>query len=298
MGETGVLLHLRHVLVRELEPVDSERLDAGLLVDGDQLLAAAGIARDAKHDGGRIGAHDAGVDQRPQQRDGAGRVAARIGDAVGVEQLLALVLGQLRKAVGPAVGHAIRRRGVDHDRVGIADGGHQFLGRRVGQAQHGDVGRLGDLGALAQVLAVGQRQFEQFDVRPVLEPVEDLQPGGAVLAVDENFGLVRGHWSSFSGTQGLGKRADWRRRKVGSRLIFSSGFTIRRDCYARAISHRFSKQRRRDRREAQEIIAADISPGGRDVKRTRRRHTGVSFHRHPAFEFTISSSLVLALPTI
>jgi|RifCSPhighO2_12_1023870.scaffolds.fasta_scaffold94586_2 hypothetical protein len=53
---------------------------------------------------------------------------------------------------------------------------------------------------------------------------------------------------------------------MGSRLILSSGFTIRRVCYARAISHRFSKRRRRDRRRANVIIAADISSPPLDVK--------------------------------
>ena len=53
---------------------------------------------------------------------------------------------------------------------------------------------------------------------------------------------------------------------MGSRLILSSGFTIRRVCYARAISHRFSKRRRRDRRRANVIIGADISSDSRNVK--------------------------------
>jgi hypothetical protein len=47
--------------------------------------------------------------------------------------------------------------------------------------------------ALADVLAVGLGQLEQLDVRPILQPVEDLQASGAVLAVDEDLGLVRGH---------------------------------------------------------------------------------------------------------
>src|SRR5262249_16883322 len=61
------------------------------------------------------------------------------------------------------------------------------------QAEHGNIGRLGDLGALAEILAVGHRQLEQLDVRPVLQPVVDLQASGAVLAVDEDLGLVGGH---------------------------------------------------------------------------------------------------------
>jgi hypothetical protein len=191
--EVGVLLHLRHMLVRELQPIEAERLDAGLFVGGDQLLAAAGVARDAEHRGCGVGAHDAGVDQRPQDGDGARRIAARVGDAVGGQKLLAVVLGHLGEAIGPAVGHAMGSAGVDHDGVGVTQRRHQLLGRGVGQAEHGDVGGLGDLGALAEILAVGHRQLEQLDVGPVLEPVEDLQAGGAVLAVDKDLGLVAGH---------------------------------------------------------------------------------------------------------
>ena len=235
----------------------------------DQLLAAAGVARDAKHGRRRIGAHEAGVDQRPQQRDRAGRVAARIADPVGGEQLLALVLGQLGEAIGPAVGHAMRRRGVDHDRVAVTHRGNQLLGCRVGQAEHGDVGRLGDLGALAQVLAVGHRQLQQLDVRPVLEPVEDLQPGGAVLAVDENLGLVAGHgllsrcWALKGWPTGEGRN--------GKPLRLSSGFTIRGVCYARAFSCRFCERRRRDRRRASEIMVGPIFHRGVPLSRCRRQ---------------------------
>src|SRR6185436_19752796 len=75
-------------------------------------------------------------------------------------------------------------------------------------------GGFRDLGALAEVLAVGHRQLEQLDVRPVLQPLVDLQPGGAVLAVDENFGLVAaGHGLLSRKIRALG-RANWRRRMV------------------------------------------------------------------------------------
>ena len=122
-------------------------------------------------------------------------------------------LAELGEAVGPAVGHAMRGAGVDHAGVGVTERGHQLLGRRVGQAEHGDVGRLGDLGALGEVLAVGHRQLEQLDVRPVLQPVVDLQAGGAVLAVDEDLGLVAGHGLLSRKFRAFRERADWRRRK-------------------------------------------------------------------------------------
>ena len=57
---------------------------------------------------------------------------------------------------------------------------------------------------------------------------------------------------------------------MGSRLILSSGFTIRRACYARASWRRLGKRRRRDRRRANVFIAADISSDGHDVKGAHR----------------------------
>src|SRR5262249_23523047 len=45
---------------------------------------------------------------------------------------------------------------------------------------------------------------------------------------------------------------------VGSRPVLSSGFTIRRACYARASEHRSEERRRRDRKGANEVIAGRI----------------------------------------
>src|SRR5229473_3976123 len=49
---------------------------------------------------------------------------------------------------------------------------------------------------------------------------------------------------------------------MGSRLILSSGFTIRRGCYARASSHRSEERRRRDRRGANGIMGSAYFIGG------------------------------------
>jgi hypothetical protein len=109
------------VLVRELDAIEAERFDVRrLLVDLDQLLAAAGIARDAEHRGRRVRPHDAGIDQRAQDGDGAGRIAAGIADALGGEQLGAVRLVELGEAIDPAVGDTVRGAGVDHAGVGVA----------------------------------------------------------------------------------------------------------------------------------------------------------------------------------
>jgi len=58
---------------------------------------------------------------------------------------------------------------------------------------------------------------------------------------------------------------------MGSRLILSSGFTIRRACYARASSRRSEKRRRRDRKGADGwIIVGRIFHRGAPMSRWRR----------------------------
>src|SRR5262249_1203120 len=93
------------------------------------------------------------------------------------------------------------------------------------------------------------------DVRPVLQPLMDLQPGSAVLAVDEDLGLVRAHGLLSRKFRALGIGRLEKGGRVGSRLILSSGFTIRRACYARASLGRSRERRRRDRKGANEVIA-------------------------------------------
>ena len=59
----------------------------------------------------------------------------------------------LGKAVGPAFGDAVRRRGVDHARGVVADQRHALARRIVGQAQDGDVGGVQEVGAGGRILA-------------------------------------------------------------------------------------------------------------------------------------------------
>jgi hypothetical protein len=71
---------------------------------------------------------------------------------------------------------------------------------------------------------------------------------------------------------------------MGSRLILSSGFTIRRVCYARAISHRFSKRRRRDREGANSIMVGAYFIGGPRCQGRRRQR------RYLTTPFSLSNS--------
>ena len=67
-----------------------------------------------------IGRDQAGIGQRPQQRDRAGRVAAGIGDALRAADLVALPGFKFRKAIDPAGRDAMRGRGIEDARRRIA----------------------------------------------------------------------------------------------------------------------------------------------------------------------------------
>ena len=81
----------------------------------------------------------------------------------------------------------MRGRGVDHARSGVADQRHALLRRVVGQAEDGDVGLAQEVGARGRILAALDRDRDDFDVVAAGKPRPDLQAGGAVFAVDEDF---------------------------------------------------------------------------------------------------------------
>ena len=106
-------LQLRQVLVLEAEPVKLEGRRGAGLIGLDHALAAAGIARDGV-DGDRMVRRDQpGIDERAQQRDAAGRVAARIRDAVGIGDLLGMAGLEFGEAIDPARRDAMGGRGID-----------------------------------------------------------------------------------------------------------------------------------------------------------------------------------------
>ena len=77
--------------------------------------------------------------KRPQQRNRAGRIAARIGDALGCADRVGLFGVEFGEAVNPTLGDAMRGRGIDDFRRVVAEAigqRHGFLRRIVRQAQH------------------------------------------------------------------------------------------------------------------------------------------------------------------
>lgn len=191
MDDAGVLGHLGHMLVREVEAIVAER-GAGvirrvrILELGDHRLAAARIARD-RVDGQRmVVRHQACADQRADEREEAGGIAARIGNSRRLGDLGRLAGLQFGKAIGPAIGHAMRARGVDHADLGGPDHLHRLARGVIGQAKDHEVRRIERILALRGVLAVLVAQDDLLDPVAAVEPLADFQARGAHGAVDED----------------------------------------------------------------------------------------------------------------
>ncbi len=129
------------------------------------------------------------VDERAQKRDGAGRVASGVGHEPRMADLFSLVLVELGEAVHPAVGNAMRRRGVDDARRLRAERSrerHGFARGIVRQAQHHDIGFSHQRLACGRILAQLRRNALDREPRLVLEPFPNLEPRRARFAVDED----------------------------------------------------------------------------------------------------------------
>ena len=71
--------------------------------------------------------------------------------------------------------------------VSFVDQRHALPRRIVGQAEDRDVGGVEELGARGRVLAALGRNRDDLDVVAAASRAPDLQAGGAVFAVDEDF---------------------------------------------------------------------------------------------------------------
>ncbi len=170
----------------------------------DQRLAAAGVARDGVDRHRVVGRHQPGVDQRPQQRDGAGRIAAGVRHSPRLGDERALLRRQFRKAVDPARRDPVRGRGVDDPR----SAGRQSVGDRdrlpggiVGQAQHDEIHFLHQRALGRRVLALVGRDRADGQAGHAGEPLGNSETGGTGLAIDEHgwlVGLGGGHLDTYS----------------------------------------------------------------------------------------------------
>src|SRR5205823_9858295 len=111
--QAGVALDLRHVLVLEAERVQLEGRPAGAIMRLDHGPSTARIAADRAYRDRVVRWDDPRLDQRAQQTDGAGRIAAGIADFARYRDLLGLVGRHLRKAIGPFWVDPVRGAGIE-----------------------------------------------------------------------------------------------------------------------------------------------------------------------------------------
>ena len=191
-GQAAIGLHLRHMLVFEAEAIQEEgRGAAGGLEFRDHRLAAAAVAGDGVDRDGIVLRQDAPLDQRADQRDGAGRVAAGVGNAWRRRDGRFLRGRQLGEAIDPVRVGAMGGGGIEQlRRIGAEGRRHRgrVLRGVVGQAEHDEIDfrHQGALGV--RVLAQFGRDGTQRDAGEARQAVTDLQAGGAGLAIDEDAG--------------------------------------------------------------------------------------------------------------
>ncbi len=87
----------------------------------------------------------------------------------------------------------MRGRGVDHPRIGVVDQRDGFARGVVRQAEDRHVGRVQRVAPGVGGLTSRVIEADQIDIRPVFQPVEDLEAGRAGLAVDEDRGAHKSH---------------------------------------------------------------------------------------------------------
>ena len=156
------------------------------LILGDHLLAAAAVARERVARQQRVRRQDARLDERVDQHDEAAGVAAGHRDALGRTDRGFALGRQLREAIRPAGGRAVRGRGVEHDRVRVLDEVRRRDGRRVRQAQKRNVRAVEQLALRFNIVVQLGRQGQQLDVVALGQPVINAQAGCTGAAVDEN----------------------------------------------------------------------------------------------------------------
>ena len=161
----------------------------GILILGNELLAAAGVTGEGVAVEGLVGEDQAHLCQRIHSGNEAGGVAAGVGHPLGFDDGLPVAGGELGEAVVPAGGGTVGGGGVDDPGVGVFDHSHGLTGSVIGETQEDQVGGVQKLLPLGGVLALFVVDEQQLDVGAGGEPVIDLQTGGALLAVNVYFGF-------------------------------------------------------------------------------------------------------------
>jgi hypothetical protein len=195
-----VLHDFRQMLVLQPQGIDLVGRGAARSVGLDHGAPAARVAAHRGEYHRVIGRERAGIHQRTQQCNGARGIAPRIAHALCPGNGFTLARGQFRKAEHPAIGGSVRGRCVDDAGLPCASLTDLFHHRCrlargfVVQAEDDQVDSRHQLAFGRGILALFRRDAHELDLRHLLEPLADLQAGGASLAIDENLG----HLFSYS----------------------------------------------------------------------------------------------------
>ena len=190
------------MLVLEAEAIQFEGRRAAILKTRDHRLAAARIAAHRVDGDGIVRRHEARIDQRPQQRNAAGRIAAGIGDLPRGPDLVGLVRREFGKAVSPVAGDPKRRRRVEHlgrRSAHAVDQGYGFLRGIVRQAEDDEIHLLHQrpLGARILALLLGDAFHDDVVLQP--KALLNAEPRRSGSAVNEHGRLGRGADAFWAG---------------------------------------------------------------------------------------------------
>ncbi len=92
---------------------------------------------------------------------------------------------------------AVRRARIDHPNGGVFDGRYRVACGLVGQAENRDVAVVDGFGATLRILAMFRAEGEKPQIAALAQTLMDLQPGGALVAIDEYKGTCHGMLSDI-----------------------------------------------------------------------------------------------------
>mmetsp|Transcript_43481 Transcript_43481/g.114263 ORF Transcript_43481/g.114263 Transcript_43481/m.114263 type:complete len:370 (+) Transcript_43481:294-1403(+) len=187
--EARVHAHLRQMLVIQVEAIRPPGLvRIRTLEDADERLAATRVAGYGTGHKRRRRLQHSGIDERCSHRNEARGVAARVGDALGRRDALALLRAQLGKPVRPVWVGAMRSARIDqHGPIVVClDERSGLDGRCIRQAQDNGIGRVDGISASISILALVFGQSDEIDITAWAQSVAHLEASRSSFAVDKN----------------------------------------------------------------------------------------------------------------
>jgi len=131
--------------------------------------------------------------QRPQQRNGSGRITTRVGHEPRLSNFFAMPGFKLFKTKDPIRVGPVGGGGIDQPCIAIGNHRHSFACAIVRQAQDSNIGIIEQLRPHLFIVPVSMGHGQHFHIITALHPGENLQTSGAMFAVDINFQFHNNH---------------------------------------------------------------------------------------------------------